>query len=137
MSPDQRVIEALSQSECESLLESHHFGRVGLESGGHQVILPVNYVFADGRVAIRTDPGSELAGAVQQSIAFEIDEIDEPARSGWSVLITGVGYDVSDALDSKSDDLRHFPVDTWVAGEHSRWIRIEHQTITGRRVRPV
>jgi prepilin-type processing-associated H-X9-DG protein len=130
-----RVIEDLSVPECEALLESRHFGRVGLESGGRQVILPVNYVFADGRVAIRTDPGSELARGSQQPIAFEIDEIDEPGRTGWSVLVTGVGYDVSDALDAASADLRRLPIDTWAPGEKSRWIRIEKQTITGRRVR--
>jgi uncharacterized protein len=129
-------LEALSEAECRELLASHHFGRIGVVIDHHPVILPVNYVFEGGRVAIRTDPGTKLTAAAQGQVAFEVDEIDEPSRTGWSVLIAGVGYDVTDALDAMSEQLRTFPVDTWAPGQKSCWIRIEAEAITGRRIRP-
>jgi uncharacterized protein len=130
------VIDILTPEECAELLSAHHFGRIGLVSCGTQLIFPVNYVFENGRVAIRTDPGTKLAAAAQGQVAFEIDGIDEAARTGWSVLVAGVGYEVTDAVDDASAQLRRFPVDTWAPGRRSHWIRIEPKSISGRRLRP-
>jgi nitroimidazol reductase NimA-like FMN-containing flavoprotein (pyridoxamine 5'-phosphate oxidase superfamily) len=130
------TIDDLSEPECTELLAAHHFGRIGVVSDGTQLIFPVNYVFDDGRIAVRTDPGTKLAAAAQGQVAFEIDEIDETAHTGWSVLVTGVGYEVTDAVDDASEELRRFPVDTWAPGQRSHWIRIEPQHISGRRLRP-
>jgi hypothetical protein len=69
-------------------------------------------------------------------VAFEVDEVDEGARSGWSVLVTGAGYEVTDAIDVVGVSARAFPVDTWAPGSKAHWIRVEPQAITGRRVRP-
>ncbi len=62
--------------------------------------------------------------------------VDEAERTGWSVLLVGVGYEVTDALDATSAATREFPVDTWALGRKSHWIRIERQRVTGRRLRP-
>jgi nitroimidazol reductase NimA-like FMN-containing flavoprotein (pyridoxamine 5'-phosphate oxidase superfamily) len=130
------LMRALSRSECLELLASHHFGRIGVIAAGRPIILPVNYVFDDGRVVIRTDPGTKLTAAAQGQVAFEIDGIDEWSRTGWSVLVTGVGYEVTDALDATSVATRQFPVDTWAPGQKSHWIRIESHQISGRRLEP-
>ena len=81
-------------------------------------------------------PGTKLTAAAQGQVAFEVDEIDESARTGWSVLVTGVGYEVTDALDATSVATRRFPVDTWAPGQKSHWIRIQTERLSGRRVRP-
>ena len=130
------IMEVLSEADCFDLLASHHFGRIGVVVGGRPMIFPVNYFFEDGRVAIRTDPGTKLSAAAQGQVAFEIDGIDEAARAGWSVVVTGAGYEVTDALDDVSEALRRFPVDTWAPGQMARWIRIEPQAVTGRRLGP-
>jgi prepilin-type processing-associated H-X9-DG protein len=130
------VMEVLSRTECLELLAGRHFGRIGVVLDGQPVILPVNYVFHDGHVALRTDPGTKLTAAAQGHVAFEVDEIDEPSRTGWSVLVTGVGYEVTDALDAASVAARRFPVDTWAPGQKSHWIRIESGQVSGRRLRP-
>ena len=129
------VVEVLSHAECLELLAGHHFGRIGVVADGQPIILPVNYVFHDGQVAVRTDPGTKLTAAAQGRVAFEVDEIDESSRTGWSVLVTGVGYEVTDALDSTSVAARRFPVDTWAPGQKSRWIRIQSGQVSGRRLR--
>ena len=129
-------MEDLSPAECLELLAARHFGRIGVIADGQPIILPVNYVFDDGHVAVRTDPGTKLTAAAQGQVAFEVDEIDESSRTGWSVLVTGVGHEVTDALDATSVATRRFPVDTWAPGQKSHWIRIESGQITGRRLRP-
>jgi hypothetical protein len=134
--PDDRVVlDVLSEADCTALLESHHFGRIAVVVGGAPVIFPVNYAYEQGRIAIRTDAGTKLAGAAQGRVAFEIDAVDEGSRSGWSVLVQGTGYDATDSIDLMSVYVRRFPVDTWVPGTPTRWIRIEPSAITGRRVR--
>jgi nitroimidazol reductase NimA-like FMN-containing flavoprotein (pyridoxamine 5'-phosphate oxidase superfamily) len=129
-------MDEMTAAECAEMLANQHFGRIGVVSEGRQLIFPVNYVFEDGRIAIRTDPGTKLAAAAQGQVAFEIDSVDELARTGWSVLVTGTGFEVTDAVDTASEELRRFPVDTWAPGQKAHWIRIEPQMITGRRLRP-
>jgi uncharacterized protein len=129
-------MEALAENACLDLLAAHHFGRLGVVVAGQPVIVPVNYVLRDGCVAIQTDPGTKLSAAAQGRVAFEVDAVDESTRSGWSVLVTGVGYDVTDTLDDISERVRAFPVDTWAPGRKACWIRIEPAAITGRRIRP-
>ncbi|HET9733462.1 MAG TPA: pyridoxamine 5'-phosphate oxidase family protein [Acidimicrobiales bacterium] len=136
MADTRPVIEELSEAECGQLLAAHHFGRLAVISGDHPVIFPVNYVYDAGRVVIRTDPGTKLSSAAQNRVAFEIDETQEAARTGWSVLVVGTGYDVTDALDSASLSARRIPLHTWAPGDKDHWIRIEPTAVSGRRVRP-
>ncbi len=117
------------------LLSSHRFGRIAVHGRDGLAIFPVNYVWSQGRVAIRTRPGTKLAAAAQSEVAFEIDGIDEAARQGWSVLVTGAGYEVTDTLDEESRALRDLPVQPWAPGERSSWLRIEPRAITGRMVK--
>jgi nitroimidazol reductase NimA-like FMN-containing flavoprotein (pyridoxamine 5'-phosphate oxidase superfamily) len=136
MADGETVFEELSEAECNELLAGHHFGRLGVVADGAVSIFPVNYVFSDGRVAIKTDPGTKLSAAALGRVGFEIDEVNEASRSGWSVMISGTGYDVTDSIDTASEQVRQFPVDTWVPGERANWLRIEPTSITGRRIRP-
>jgi uncharacterized protein len=130
------VLEVLNEAECRELLGSRHFGRLGVVDEGGPVVLPVNYVFDRGRVAIRTDPGTKLDAASLARVAFEVDQVDEVSHTGWSVLVQGVGHDVTDAIDLVSEAVRRLPVDPWAPGQKAHWIRIDPHTITGRRLRP-
>jgi len=130
------AIEELSETACAQLLGAHHFGRIGVIVAGSPVILPVNYLYREGRVAVRTDPGTKLTAAAMGNVAFEIDEVDEESRTGWSVLVRGTGFDVTDSLDFVSEEMRRFPVDTWAPGDKASWIRIEPLAVTGRRISP-
>ncbi len=131
----ERVIEVLSPEQCQDLLGRHHFGRIGVVSGGAPVIFPVNYVYRDGRIAIRTDGGTKLSAAALAQVAFEIDGVDDHDRTGWSVLVRGTGYDVTDSVDEVSAHLREAALDTWAPGDREHWVRVEPASITGRRIR--
>ena len=68
---------------------------------------------------------------MQSEVAFEIDEINETTRAGWSVMVAGTAFEVADTVDDVSVALRDLEVDSW-AGERTRWLRIEPRAITGR-----
>ena len=82
---------------------------------------------------MRTNVGTMLAGASLARVAFEIDDFDGARRSGWSVLVQGVGHDVTDALDLTSERLQALEVTPWAPGDKPRLLRIDATTISGRR----
>jgi nitroimidazol reductase NimA-like FMN-containing flavoprotein (pyridoxamine 5'-phosphate oxidase superfamily) len=127
-------LEELSLEECEALLAAHNFGRLAVAVEGRPVVFPVNYEYAGGRIVIRTDPGVKLDAATLASVAFEIDEVDVEKRTGWSVVVQGFSQDVTDAIDPVSELLKAVPVDPWVPGDRSHWIRIEPRYVSGRRL---
>lgn len=129
------VLEEIDEGECRELLMSHHVGRIGVVlDNGQPLVLPVNYAFDGDRVAIRSDPGSKLTAANLGLVAFEIDGVDDDRRRGWSVLVQGRGYEVTESLDVVSEALRTLPVDPWAPGDKACWIRIDPRTISGRRL---
>src|SRR5579862_8013870 len=91
-----RVIEELDETECVKLIAQGVIGRIAYQSRFGPAVLPVNYQWHDGAVVFRTTRHSALDEDLETGIAggeylvaFEIDEIDEPGRQGWSVLIQG------------------------------------------------
>jgi uncharacterized protein len=89
--PHDRAFVVLPADECRTLLATHQLGRIGLADGAYPLILPVNYVLDGDAVVIRTDSPKITAAADHTRVAFEVDDVDERTRSGWSVLEAG-GY---------------------------------------------
>jgi uncharacterized protein len=80
----------LSEADCRELLAHHTAGRVGFMAGDGPLILPVAYQYRNGSVMFRASPVGPLAELVRRtSVAFEIDEINEQSKSGWSGLVVG------------------------------------------------
>ncbi|HZU60369.1 MAG TPA: pyridoxamine 5'-phosphate oxidase family protein [Solirubrobacteraceae bacterium] len=126
----------LSRDECLELLASHSFGRVvAVMRDGAPVIRPVNYVFdrSSQSVAFRTAPGSKLHALVHAARAvFEIDGIDQQARTGWSVIIEGVAAEVTRPQDLSH--LNQLGLEPWAPGSKPHWVRIRARTVSGRRL---
>lgn len=124
----------LTEAECLELLGRGHFGRVGIADGDRPVILPVNYVFADGHVVFQSTEGTKLEAArTGRSVAFEIDAIDPMYHGGFSVLAYGPA-EVVDAPE-EIERLSSLPLLPWWPGSRDRWIRIRVDEISGRRLR--
>ncbi len=136
MATGDRVYEELSVGECLRLLGDHNIGRVAVVLDGHPIVFPVNYAVEGDSVVFRTAPGTKLSGAALGHVAFEIDEVDAATQTGWSVIVQGIGNDISATLDERSERLRALEVQPWVPGEHAHWVGILAQSITGRRLRP-
>jgi nitroimidazol reductase NimA-like FMN-containing flavoprotein (pyridoxamine 5'-phosphate oxidase superfamily) len=135
MTAAESVYEELPVSECLDLLRSHHLGRIAVIVDGHPIIFPVNYAIDGETVVFKTGSGTKLNGAAMGRVAFEIDSSDEPTQTGWSVIVQGVGSEITTALDHRSEQLRRLEVEPWVSGDRGRWVEILPQQITGRRLR--
>lgn len=128
-------LEEISEEECLALLGGKSVGRLVVVHDGAPTAIPVNYVLDGRTVAVRTDPGTTLDWATLGRVAFEIDEIDEKHHQGWSVLVQGVGRDVTEGVDAWSERLRSHELEPWAGGERRHWIAIAAPQITGRRIR--
>jgi nitroimidazol reductase NimA-like FMN-containing flavoprotein (pyridoxamine 5'-phosphate oxidase superfamily) len=130
-------LEVLGPDECVRLLASHRVGRIAFAHGSWPLVLPVNYVYDEPNVIIRTGPGAILTSAPLTSVAFEIDESDPAGTWGWSVVVQGPAFDISDAGDSYSAQLRLAPVEPFAPGERHHWLKITAMNLSGRRFGPV
>jgi nitroimidazol reductase NimA-like FMN-containing flavoprotein (pyridoxamine 5'-phosphate oxidase superfamily) len=131
--PETRM-EELDQDECHRLLAARHLGRLAIPDFGGPVIFPVNYIFDRDLVVFRTDPGSKLDAAIErESVAFEVDAIDEATRTGWSVVVRGTLAEVTDP--THLERLRALPLYPWAPGEKARYLRVRPLRVTGRRIR--
>src|ERR1700736_4658757 len=95
-------LEDIPEAECLELLARTSLGRIAFAAAGQLEIFPVNYSVRKGIVVIRTAPGTKLSYAPDSQVVFEIDEYDSETVFGWSVVLHGVAYDVTDAGDDFS-----------------------------------
>jgi nitroimidazol reductase NimA-like FMN-containing flavoprotein (pyridoxamine 5'-phosphate oxidase superfamily) len=129
-----RTTERLDRAECVKLLERHPscVGRVAL-AGPRPVIFPVNYAIDRGNIVFRTDPGSKLDAAVQESfVAFEADWVEPTWQTGWSVVARGQAHVVADLEELRK--VRQLSLRPWAAGEKEHYVSIETKLISGRRL---
>ncbi|GHF33617.1 pyridoxamine 5'-phosphate oxidase family protein [Streptomyces fumanus] len=107
-------------------------GRIVHTRDALPAVLPVNFLLAeDGAVLLRTSASSELVRAVDGAVvAFEADEVDVAAQSGWSVVVTGPASVVTDP-DEHAHLVRTGPR-SWVPWPVEVFIRIEADLVTGR-----
>lgn len=89
-----RRLSELTRPESLRLLGGAPFGRIVYTIRALPAIVPVRHLVDNGMVVVRTHVGADCAGAV---VAFQADEIDSVAESGWSVTVTGVARRVLDA----------------------------------------
>lgn len=126
-------MEALSEDECWSLMKKMAVGRLAVSIGGIPDIFPVNYVLDGHSIVVKTAPGTKLAAAVfGEGVAFEVDSVDEDQKVGWSIVIQGTGTEIEnldDLMEAESLDLQ-----PWVDGYKGRFLRIDTDRISGRRI---
>ncbi|UBU18991.1 pyridoxamine 5'-phosphate oxidase family protein [Nonomuraea gerenzanensis] len=127
---DRRMRE-LPEAEALRLLAGVPFGRIVFTRHALPAIRPVNHVVVDGRIVIRSGPGTILSAHVAPAeavVAYEADELDGHERVGWSVIITGVARPVTDPEEAARLRAMLTP---WVAGEMEQVISIQPEIVTG------
>ena len=126
-------LEVLDRDECLRLLASEPVGRLAVVVGARPMIFPVNYALDGEAIVFRSDAGSKVSGATSGlPVSFEIDGIDEILHTGWSVVINGVAREVVDRTELAR--LRALDLRPWASGPKAHWVRIQPNTMTGRRV---
>jgi hypothetical protein len=133
---DRHGLEVLPYEVCQQRLREHRVGRIALVSGGTPTIFPVTYAVAGSSVVFRSPVGAKLDAAERaQPIAFEIDDHDLDARTGWSVVVTGVADTVDDPEIVAGLDA--LGLDSWALDhvEDVTWVRVRAESVTGRATR--
>lgn len=128
-------VEALSPAECLRLLATQPVGRLVLHEGGLPAVRLVNFVVEDGGVLFRTAGGQTYETARRGDVvAFEADEYDADRHLGWTVTAVGHVWPVTDA--EELDRLGRLPLRPWAAGVRPNLVRLDIETISGRRLLP-
>ena len=125
----------LSRERCNELLASHRAGRVAWKAPDGPMVLPVSYAMYLGDIVFRTSPYGALSALINPTnVAFEIDEVDQQAGTGWSVLVRGRAQAVKHPFDVTTL-WRMQTVVPWATGTRNAFIAIAPRTITGRAVK--
>ncbi|MEU8591224.1 pyridoxamine 5'-phosphate oxidase family protein [Streptomyces sp. NPDC048664] len=123
----------LTTRECHDLLSTHGVGRLAVQTSHGPAIIPLNYAVVGGSVVFRTAPDTVPSQAAGSQVAFEVDRIDAAYSQGWSVLVRGSARTVTDR-----DEVRRLQEEAystpWAGGQRDLWIRIDPESITGRRI---
>ena len=127
-------IEWLDRDECLRLLAGDEVGRLAVVEGRVPVVFPVNYALDGDTVVIRTDAGTKLGAAGRAPACFEVDCLDRPTRTGWSVLVTGRLEEVTPWDTDLFRRVTALSVEPWAGGDKAHWLRLVPGRITGRRV---
>ncbi|GAA5113102.1 pyridoxamine 5'-phosphate oxidase family protein [Pseudonocardia adelaidensis] len=130
-------LQVLTTDECYRLLATRQIGRLGVNAEHYPLIIPLNYAVDRDVIVMRMAPGTKLSAVQHANVAFEVDEIDQRTRSGWSVLVRGLAEEITPAhreeLVTRTEGTG---LTTWAPGEHGHWVRLIPQAISGRRIIP-
>jgi hypothetical protein len=126
-------LEVIQEAECLEMLARNTLGRIAFVVETRQELFPVTYALRAGTVVFRTAPGTKLSYAPGAQVAFEIDEYDPETGVGWSVVVHGIAYDVTDAGDDFSWAARGTHITPLAPGVKAHRLAIKPSAITGRR----
>lgn len=134
------MLEELDEAECLRLIAGGGIGRLVFAGRFDLTVLPVNYKVHDGAILFLTTlhgaTDEDLRTGIEHAeyrVAFEVDEFDQTAREGWSVLVQGPAHHLDS--DSERADAQTAGVVPWPDGVRDHFIRITPARITGRRIR--
>ncbi|OLT12131.1 pyridoxamine 5'-phosphate oxidase [Actinomadura sp. CNU-125] len=131
---DQSGLEILDEDECRALLARAVIGRVVFTHQALPAVQPVNFVVGGRDIVFKTSRTSRLATAAADTVvAFEIDDFDITARTGWSVVVVGRARRVTAPRQLAA--LEALPLHSWAPGTRDVFIRIRSDLVTGRRIR--
>lgn len=129
MSEDFRI-EQLDEQQCWDILDRERFGRLAVAVGGEPDIFPVNFLVNDGKLLMRTAPGTKLTELViNASVAVETDGRD--GDTAWSVVLKGTARMVDSISETDADDELH--LQTWLPSHKPIYVEITAEQVTGRR----
>jgi nitroimidazol reductase NimA-like FMN-containing flavoprotein (pyridoxamine 5'-phosphate oxidase superfamily) len=131
--PQECDVEVLDEAECLALMATVPLGRIAFTEGALPAVQPVAFVLGDGEVFIPLHRGSRVAAASRGAVlAFEVDDFDTGARTGWNVTVVGASRVISDA--DEVDRLNRFGVQPWAPAEAHCYIGIQTRLVRGRRI---
>ena len=124
----------LRPEECLRLLTQQTVGRIAFQTDNGPRILPVNYVVHHNRIVFRTAPYGVIARRARGAdVAFEVDELDNEMRTGWSVLAVGRCERIEDVSELTTIQ-QEGPPTPWATGTRDLYFAIRWRGLSGRRL---
>lgn len=127
-----RIVD-LDREESLQLLAVKSVGRLAFMHDGTPHVLPMNFVVVNDQVVVRTLAHGVVAQAVDSTVSFEVDDIDDFLEAGWSVVVTGTARLLTEA---EYADVHDQAPDPWAGGPRTLFVKIPIEQITGRQVAP-
>jgi nitroimidazol reductase NimA-like FMN-containing flavoprotein (pyridoxamine 5'-phosphate oxidase superfamily) len=122
------TLEKLSVDQCEKHLADGGIGRIVFTAGPGPVAVPMNFVFVDNKIIVRTN--DSMALRIAGIVAFEVDRIDETLSEGWSVLVRGHARVSNDPETRRL--VEHLDLEPWAGGSRHSLVVIAPFELTGR-----
>jgi nitroimidazol reductase NimA-like FMN-containing flavoprotein (pyridoxamine 5'-phosphate oxidase superfamily) len=128
------VLTRLDPEQCRTLLRSRTVGRLAyVARAGVPDVVPVNYSVHGDDLLLRSGPGPKLQAAERREVvAVQVDDLDEQAHAGWSVVVHGRAerLHVAEAAQLPEEVLPR----PWASGPRSAVVRVRVQRLDGRRL---
>lgn len=130
----QNEFTRLDRAESLRLLAGVLVGRLIFTVNALPAVRPMNFVLVDELIVLRTAADGTVARKINDAIvAFEVDELDAAASSGWSVVITGRAAPVTDPKTTAR--YQAVPLVPCAPGVRDQFVTISTELVKGRRVR--
>lgn len=128
--------ESIPPDRCWSLIDRVGVGRIAALDGDQPVVAVVPFAIEHGDIVVGAKAGLGLSGLFGREVALEVDELDTGAEAGWSVVVRGVAYDITDTVDRRSERLQEVDVSCWCMNGIDGRIAIRPRDVKGRWLRP-
>ena len=120
---------AIDEHECWALLETVPIGRLAVPAGDQAPsVFPIAFTVDDWVIVFRTGPGEKLLASLRGPISFQADSYDPLRRTGWSVLVKGIAYEVG------VEERDGIELEPWAPGRRDTWLRLVPLDVSGRRI---
>jgi nitroimidazol reductase NimA-like FMN-containing flavoprotein (pyridoxamine 5'-phosphate oxidase superfamily) len=131
----ERVVgmDDLVEEVCWHLLSGSRLGRIAFILGDEPWVLPINFGMRDRALVFRTAAGSMLHSLADGApVAMEVDNVDQAAQTGWSVIARGTLHEITDSQQTAT--FSDGTVQPWAPGTKDRWMCVVPHAISGRAI---
>jgi uncharacterized protein len=123
----------LNESACWALLRTVEVGRLAIVVNRRPEIFPINFVVDHATVVFRTAEGTKLDWSAGRDVAFEVDGYEPDSGEAWSVVVKGLAREIKQMYEAL--EALELPLFPWHASSKPHIVRIEPDSISGRRFR--
>jgi hypothetical protein len=90
----------LSEEECANLLSAARYGRLGLAKDSQPYVVPMSFVYADGRIYLHSRGSGQKVEYVSGNprVCFQVDLLE---KGRWSSVIAFGSARLSDSVEAK------------------------------------
>ncbi|WP_330328364.1 pyridoxamine 5'-phosphate oxidase family protein [Streptomyces sp. NBC_00536] len=126
---DRHLIE-VSGTEALWLLEGSSQGRLVYVQREIAMVRPATHVMEFGRLIVRV-PVQSTAVLGRSPLTYQVDEINSPAGTGWTVTVHGP----ADVIGDPTEAAHHRrTLAGWTHGPHDTLLRLHPQQVSGFRL---